>query len=246
MASDNTTTTQGTPKARIVAATMALAGERRWEDFSISDVALRAGVSLADFRDCFPSKGAVLGAFARDIDRAVLDGQNDQLMDESAKERLFDVLMRRLDAMKPFKDAIDGITDWTRRDPAAAAALNRVNVNSMRFMLESAGIDSEGGVGALKVQGLALAFSRIVAVWLRDEDEGLSETMAALDRELTRGGTLVARAEDINRLVSPLRAVARSLWDAGPGRRTRTKSRDDDNEPSRKDHLPDDPYAFRA
>src|ERR1700760_4616126 len=142
----------GNPKARIVDALMELAAERRWEDITLSDIALRAGISLADFRDHFPSKGAVLAGFARRIDRIVLEGTTNDLAGESAKERLFDVLMRRIDALKPYRDALQGISDWSRGDLMAGAAMNGVLVNSMRFMLEAANIDSEGPVGTLKLQ----------------------------------------------------------------------------------------------
>ena len=64
----------------------------------------------------------------------------------------------------------------------------------MRFMLEAAGIDSEGVAGAIKLQGLAFAWARIVAVWLDDPEPGLDKTMAELDRELTRGETRGRRA----------------------------------------------------
>jgi hypothetical protein len=93
----------------------------------------------------------------------------------------------------------------------------------MRFMLEAAGIESEGPVGAFKLQGLALAWARILRVWFHDDDPGLASTMAALDRELTRGSGFVARAEDLSRLVSPLFALARSLVERGPPRATRNR-----------------------
>jgi AcrR family transcriptional regulator len=196
----------------IVEALLELAGERNWEDITISDVAARANVSLSAFREFFPSKGAVLASFSRNIDKAVLDATGDELAGEPAKERLFDVLMRRLDVLAPYKLGLEGIAEWARKDPLGASALNQVTVNSMRFMLEAAGIDSEGPVGAVKLQGLALAWVRILDVWFRDDDPGLASTMAALDRELTRGGKFVARAEDLNRLASPLFSLARSLF----------------------------------
>lgn len=222
----------GDPKARIVEALLALAAERRWEDFSMSDVAARAGLTLSQFRDCFPSKGAVLGAWSRQIDKQVLDGVSDDLIGEPAKERLFDVLMRRLDAMAPHRDALAGIMEWAQHDPAATLSLNTLALNSMRFMLEAAGIDSEGPVGALKLQGLVLAWTRVLRVWLDDHDPGFGQTMAALDRELERGGKLVSRAEDLNRIVSPLRALGRAMLTAGargfrpPLRRDRERERD--------------------
>ncbi|MCC0003987.1 MAG: TetR/AcrR family transcriptional regulator [Methylobacteriaceae bacterium] len=200
---------------RIVDALMDLAAEQDFGDITLSMIAERAGLSLADFRDCFPSKGAVLAAFNRRIDRVVLDGATADMADETTKERLFDVLMRRFDALAPYKAAVESIAAWARREPLAAAQLNRIVVNSMRFMLEAAGVDTEGPVGALKLQGLALAWARLVNVWLADEDPGMAATMAELDRTLRRGDMLVARAEDVDRLTSPLRSLARGVFSVG-------------------------------
>jgi AcrR family transcriptional regulator len=192
---------------------MALASEQPFEDISISAIAAKAGVSLADFRDSFPSKGAVLAGFSRRIDRIVLQQHSDELATEEPKERLFDVLMRRLDAMSPYREGLREIALWLRREPLAALAVNRGVVNSMRFMLEAAGIESDGGAGAIKLQGLALAWARIVEVWLDDKEPELSKTMAALDRELTRGERIVARVESFDRFAGPLKALARAAFE---------------------------------
>jgi AcrR family transcriptional regulator len=200
---------------KIIDALMALAAERAFEDISITDIARRAEVSLADFRDAFPSKGAVLAGFNKRIDRAVLDGASDALDGEPAKERLFDVLMRRLDAMAPHKDAIAAILKWARKAPLDAAALNREALNSLRFMLEAADLRAEGAAGAIKLQGLAMAWGRVLDVWIDDREEGQSATMAALDKELSRGASLVARLEDLERLSSPLRGMFRAAFE-GP------------------------------
>jgi AcrR family transcriptional regulator len=199
---------------RIIEATMELAAERDWDQFSLSDLAERAGVSLAEFRDAFPSKGAVLAGLSRKIDRAVLEGSTKDMSEESAKERLFDVLMRRLDAMGPYKLGLEGLAEHVRKDPLTAAALNRVALNSMRFMLEAAGINTEKQLGAVKIQGLVLAWMRVLNTWFKDDDPGLARTMAALDRELSRGEVMSARLDDLDRLIGPLRILGRSMLDA--------------------------------
>ena len=133
------------PRGKIVDALMELASAQRFEDISIRDICKTAGVTLADFRDAFPSKGAVLAGFSRRIDRAVLAQDGEELADESPRERLFDILMRRLEAMAPYREGLREVGAWLRRQPAAALAMNQVVVNSMRFMLEAAGIEVEGG-----------------------------------------------------------------------------------------------------
>jgi AcrR family transcriptional regulator len=224
----------GDPRSRIVDALMALAAEQSFDDISIRAICEQAGVSLADFRDAFPSKGAVLAGFSKRIDRIVLQHPTDELADEEPKERLFDVLMRRLDAMSPYREGLREVTRWLRREPLSALAVNRVVVNSMRFMLEAAGIDNEGGAGALKLQGLALAWARIVDVWLDDEEAGISKTMAALDRELSRGERIVAKVDSLDRVAAPLKALARAAFEtrrrASETFRQRTR-RGDDPEP---------------
>lgn len=208
-------------RERIIEALMELAAEREWADFGIVDIAARAGLSLADFRDAFPSKGAVLAAFSRKIDRIVLDGVGTALADEAPRERLFDILMRRLDVLAPYRLALQSVVEWVRSDPMAATALNGVALNSMRFMLAASGIENEGAAGAVKLQGLVVAWWRVLDTWFEDDDPGLARTMAALDKELARGETWSARVDDLDRLMSPLRLIGRAMADA----RRRTRDR---------------------
>jgi AcrR family transcriptional regulator len=203
------------PRDRIIDALMALAAEERFEDITLKHIAERADVSLAEFRDHFGSRHAVLAAFGQRIDRVVLEGTSGDLDDESPKERLFDVLMRRFDALAPYRESLRGVSEWARREPLEAARLGRWTVQSMRFMLEAAGIDTGGRVGAIKARGLALGWANVARVWLEDEDTGLAQTMAELDRTLKRGGVILDRVKDVERLVSPLRAMARGVVDAG-------------------------------
>ena len=52
-------------RGKIVDALMELASEQRFEEISIRDICKAADVSLADFRDAFPSKGAVVAGLSR-------------------------------------------------------------------------------------------------------------------------------------------------------------------------------------
>lgn len=218
----------GGPRDAIVEALMRLLARHDFAEVGISDIAREAGVSLADFRDCFPSKGAVLAGFSRKIDRKVLDGLSGLHEAGPARERLYEVLRRRLEAMAPYRDALAAIMRWAQSDPLALSALNREVVNSMRFMLEAADIDSEGAVGALKLQGLAFAWARVLNAWFEDRDNEMTGALAALDRELDRGEKFIDRAEDLARLTAPLRDFAGRLFRAGKKDRRAHEHDDED------------------
>ena len=224
-------------RGKIVDALMRLASERRFEDISIRDLCSEAEVSLADFRDAFPSRDAVLAGFSRKMDRAVLLEESSVLSDESLRERLFEVLMRRLEAMAPFREGLREALAYLQRDLGAALAMNGVILNSMRFMMEAAGIEAEGGAaGAVKLQGLAFAWRRIVGVWLDDDDPSLSKTMAELDRELTRGERAVAGVDRFGAMTTPLKTFAQAAFDIGRRARERsTRSRRPDRSPNAED-----------
>jgi AcrR family transcriptional regulator len=219
------------PREAVVEATMRLAADRPWNDIELADISREAGVSLADLRDLFPSKGAILGGFSRMIDRKVLEGSSDDLTGEPARERVFDVIMRRLDAMTPYKAALRRIVWALRSDPLALAALNQVGLNSQRYMLAAAGISTEGPLGLLKLQGAVIVLSNTMETWLEDNDPVLARTMARLDRELRRGERVLERAEDVRRLTAPFRALGQALLDSRRMRR-RARPRPDEGETS--------------
>src|SRR5690349_7475998 len=86
-------------RERIIDVFLALLAEKPFEQIRFAEIAGRAGVSLADLRGEFGSTIAVLAAFLKNTDRAVLAGSDTDMAGEPPRERLFDVLMRRLDAL---------------------------------------------------------------------------------------------------------------------------------------------------
>jgi len=169
---------------KAVDALMALLAEHPIEEIGLAEIAGRAGLKLSQLRAEFGSVLAIFAAHVKDIDRVVLAGGDADMVEESPRERLFDVLMRRLDALAPYKEAVRSIMQSARRNPGLALALNTMAVRSQHWMLEAAGISSTGPRGAIRAQGAALMFVRVLSVWVDDEEEGLDRTMAALDRGL--------------------------------------------------------------
>ncbi|MFA7638924.1 MAG: TetR family transcriptional regulator [Parvibaculum sp.] len=172
------------PEEKIIKAALKLAAKQGWRGLALADIAAAAKVTLATLSTHFPSRTAILIAYGRGIDAKVLDAVAAEEMDgESARDRLFDVLMMRFDAMAADKEALKRITADLRRDPIASAPLMRPALQSMGWMLEAAGIDSSGLAGAARVRGLALVWGSAFRIWLED-NEDQSKTMAELDRRL--------------------------------------------------------------
>ena len=169
---------------KAVDALMALLAEQSFEQIGLAEVAGRAGLKLSALRSEFGSTLAIVGAHIKDIDRAVLAGGTADMAEEPARERLFDVLMRRLEALAPYKEAVRSLLRSARRNPGLALALNAMAVRSQSWMLEAAGIGASGPKGALRAQGAALMFARVLSVWFDDDEPGLDRTMAALGRGL--------------------------------------------------------------
>ncbi len=169
---------------RIIDATMTLAAERGWNRVGLSDIAAETGLSLADIRSEFPCKDSILAGFVGRVDREVLKPSDAAMPGETDHDRLFDVLMRRFDALGPYKEALRAIGRDLRREPLTALCLVPYGLNSMRWMLEAAGLSSSGWKGRLRAKALGVVWLRAAATWMDDDSEDLGPTMATLDKAL--------------------------------------------------------------
>ncbi len=161
-----------TDRDKAIDALMALLAEHSFDEIGLAEVAGRAGLKLSALRAEFGSTLAIVAAHIKDIDRAVLAGGSGDMAEEPARERLFDVLMRRLEALAPYKEAVHSLLRSARRHPGLALALNAMAVRSQQWMLEAAGIGASGAKGALRAQGAALMFARVLSVWFDDDEAG--------------------------------------------------------------------------
>lgn len=202
-------------------ALMALLAERPLEEIGLAEVAGRAGLKLSQLRAEFGSVLSIYAGHVKDIDNRVLSGGDADMSEEAPRERLFDVLMRRIEILAPYKEAMRSVMHSARRHPSLALALNALAVRSQRWMLEAAGISAAGPRGALRAQGGALMFARVLSVWIDDESEGHDRTMAALDRGL-------AAAERWDGFIGDLCAIPCAL--RGPRRRRRHRYDDEATE----------------
>ena len=169
---------------RIIDAALACIARQGWRRLSLADIAAEAGLPILRVYRLFSSKTAILRGFFRRVDEAVLAAPLDSEPDERPRDRVFDLLMRRFDALRPHRDALEALGRELPTDPLAALAAGAGLLRSMRWMLEAAGISGEGLGGIVAVKLTAAAYVATARVWLRDESPDLAPTMAALDRRL--------------------------------------------------------------
>jgi AcrR family transcriptional regulator len=191
------TATAQTDRDRIVAAFLALLADKPFGAIGFDDIAQRSGLSLAQLRSEFASTLAILAAHVKATDRAVLAQDLSDMAEEPARERLFDVLMRRLDVLAAHRDAVRSLLRSARSNPPLALALNGLAVRSQQWMLTAAGIGASGPQGVIRAQGLAVLFASVLRTWEDDDDPGQARTMAALDRALARGQRVVGLLDDL-------------------------------------------------
>ena len=77
---------------------------------------------LSELYPAWRSRMAVLAAFMRRIDREVVETDFAFAPEDTARDRLFEVLMGRFDALQPHREAIQRIRAGAMRDPIASVA----------------------------------------------------------------------------------------------------------------------------
>jgi AcrR family transcriptional regulator len=187
----------GDPADRVIECALTLAVERGWRRITMSEIAAASNLSLAELFGLYRSKEAILSAFVRRIDREVLAGGVSD--GESARDRLFDVLMRRFEALNPHKTSLEAILRDCGVDPLGMLCGGLRLRRSMAWMLEAAGIQGSGLLGRARVKGLALVYLATMRVWLGDDSEDMSRTMAALDKRLRRAESLANLCSSLGR-----------------------------------------------
>lgn len=197
----------GTDQGRVIAAALRLAETRPWGEVTLDNIAREAGLSLLSLRAVASGKAEILALLTRAIDDAVMRRISaPRAGADGHRDRLFDVVMTRLEAMAPHRKALKSITTALKSSPGGAPA--RSFLTSQYWMLAAAGINGDGIRGAARIAGLSAIYAQVLEVWLDDDDPGLAKTMAALDKRLRRAERTVS---GVDGTVATVKRIACSL-----------------------------------
>lgn len=193
----------------IISAFWRVLAEGGWRGLTMRGIAAESGLSLAELRRTFDSPHAILEAHGRAVDAAVLEGTIDD-PGASVRDKLFDVLMRRLDALQPDRPGVVRLMHDLPMSPLLAIWLSTRMLPSMAWMLEAVGLDASGPSGLLRAKGLGGVWLAALRAWEKDDSADLSATMAALDRALDRADRLARMLgfTETSRVTQPEPAIA--------------------------------------
>jgi AcrR family transcriptional regulator len=169
----------------LIAALWRVIAAHGWQGLAMRRLAAEAGTDIAALRARFPTRLDLLLLHGRVMDQAVLAGTIPG-QGGSVRDRVFDVLMRRLDAMQPHREGILRLFEDMRRDPAIALALAPHIGVAMRWMMEAAEVEAKSCEARLLALGLAGVWLATIRAWARDDSPDMGSTMAALDSALDR------------------------------------------------------------
>ncbi len=178
------------PREAAIDAALALAAEKGWASTGMADIAKKAKLKLADLHELFEDKGDILAAYHRRVDRRVLeafDGEGGG----NPRDALFDIIMERFDILNDDRAALMSILQSFCTDPKEAVIAFPHLGRSMAWMCEAAGIETGGIKGAARITGLGIVYLAVLRVWKDDDSRDMSKTMAALDRYLDRGESII-------------------------------------------------------
>lgn len=174
--------TDDTP-SDVLAAAFALVAERGLAALSLAEVARRSGRTLGEAYAELPGRGALLERLGERVDRAMVAIPTAELAEMSPRERVFEAIMRRLDALEAYRPGLAAL----RRDPWARLAFGGRALCAADRTAARLVAMAEFGPGAracLARRGLALLYARVFAVWLDDGSADRAATLAELDRRL--------------------------------------------------------------
>lgn len=188
--SSKTTKPDQTTAPDLLDAALALMAETGWRQLDLAELARRAGVTLAEAHAFAPDRGRLLRRMGKRSDEVMLSLPLADLDGLSVREKLFELIMRRLESMKGWKPALKAMAE--ARDPCLALA-GACNVDRATRIMASVGGMGVTGLRALAARRvLGLVYGQVLRVWLRDESPDASATMAELDRRLTQAGKLAS------------------------------------------------------
>ena len=180
-------------KIILIDTTLSLAGELGWPSVTLQLIGKTANVPLSEVSAIFSSKWDILEAFRERTDLLLTAGKSANLSGQSAKDRLFDILMARIEIIEPWKAGIGSIARHAVAQPITGIRLFTSLNKSMECMIEHVNAKIQGPGKLIQSRGLTLIYLLVLRRWIGDHSSDLGPTMAELNERLISADQLLSR-----------------------------------------------------
>lgn len=157
-----------------------------WHPPAWQAVADRADVPLADVFAFYPDVPTMLRDWHGVADRAMLAELGPDETEGPDHDRLFALLMRRFDALAPFRGALKSLTDSRSGLAFLLVPLAPLMERSMLWALEAGGLSTNPVRDLYRAALLVAVDAATFRTWRLDDSEDLGATMKELDQQLNR------------------------------------------------------------
>jgi hypothetical protein len=172
-------------------AALSLAASGPWREATLAKLADAASRPISDFYGA--SVGEAVDCVEEAFDRAIADNMDALDPGQSVRDRLFELIMRRFEAMEAHRGAVLAMEHGADRDPTLMASAHQRHVRCARWVLALAGLEADGMTGQARAQGLAVIIGQARIAWRGDDAGDFAKTMASLDRNLRRAEEMFGR-----------------------------------------------------
>lgn len=167
-----------------VKAALKLAETDKWGDLTLAQIAEEAGLALKDFHGV-ADKDDLSATVEKIFDAGMSEEPVDE--EETARTRLFDVIMLRFEAMEDVRDGAMSYLRWRDRSLDGLALRLKARAQTAKWALACAGLDGASSIPrGVQVAALGWAIAQAERAWRQETSADLSRTMAALDAELIK------------------------------------------------------------
>ncbi len=170
---------------------LALAAEGPWKEVTLAKLAQAAGRALPELYGA--TLWEAVDCAEEAFDRAIAASMDKLDPAQSVRDRLFELIMRRFEAMEPHRAAVLAMEQGLDRDPTLMASQHQRHVRCARWVLALAGLEADGMTGQARAQGLGVIIGQARAAWRGDDAGDFARTMASLDKNLRRAEEMFGR-----------------------------------------------------
>jgi len=170
---------------KLCIAALRLAAAHDWSALTLDQIAKTAKISPAEARKIFADKDMILPALVRRTDAQVAASIGKRLTHGTPRDRLFEVMMARIDILQASRKATLNIIATVRREPRLAQALLPAEMKAIKEMVSLAGLTLPLRRQPFVIGGLLAIYGFALCRWRSDDSRDLGKTMAALDRGLS-------------------------------------------------------------